>query len=619
MNFLKKGIIEDVLSSEDVRNDCPSVISNFFLRPKTNGDYRFILNLKPFNELIDKIKFKLTSLRTAIKMVSKDMYFCKLDFKDGYFSLPIEEQSKRFFRFLFEEKLYQFCALPQGYRDAVRIFTKVLKPALAELRAAGHLLVNYIDDTLLMGFSFNDCKSSIKDAIALFDKLGFTINIEKSVFYPTRVIEFLGFIIDSQNMWVKPTEKRANDLRESCNRLLMNKSPTIRELAEVIGKLVAMTEGNQFGPLHVKRLEILRNHHLKIHKGNYEKHINLDSESIEDLKWWIQNVEKHPKPILISSFTCEMHTDASGLGFGVDFEGFGTNGLWNEEEREGHINFQELLAIKIGLETNFKLKYNQHIQCFTDSSVAVSCITKFGSCKPKLNKVTREIWEHCIKRGNFITASHIPGVHNINADRLSREHDIELEWKLNPVFFNQISSLFGPFEIDLFASRVNFQMKPYAAWRPDPDAKIINAFHCDWSKFYSYCFPPFTLIPQILQKLKKDGADMCIVIPFWKNQPFFSILGSLLTDYPVLLRSVNSDKMLIHPINRSKEHPLEDRLNLTVCRLSGDVWKTRVFLERVQKSCWGHGEQVLKSNTTTMGKSGLNIVWRGTLIPVLQI
>ena len=36
----------------------------------------------------------------------------------------------------------------------------------------------------------------------------------------------------------------------------------------------------------------------------------------------------------------------------------------------------------------------------TDSSVAVSCITKFGSCKPKLNHITRDIWLHCFQRKN---------------------------------------------------------------------------------------------------------------------------------------------------------------------------------------------------------------------------
>ena len=49
-----------------------------------------------------------------------------------------------------------------------------------------------------------------------------------------------------------------------------------------------------------------------------------------------------------------MHTDASGTGFGIDCEGKKLNGLWNQDEKECQINVQELLAIKIGLDTNLR-------------------------------------------------------------------------------------------------------------------------------------------------------------------------------------------------------------------------------------------------------------------------
>ena len=35
----------------------------------------------------------------------------------------------------------------------------------------------------------------------------------------------------------------------------------------------------------------------------------------------------------------------------------------------------------------------------------------------------------------------------------------------------QISETFGPFEVDLFASRLNNQCEVYFAWQPDPMLK----------------------------------------------------------------------------------------------------------------------------------------------------
>ena len=55
--------------------------------------------------------------------------------------------------------------------------------------------------------------------------------------------------------------------------------------------------------------------------------------------------------------------------------------------------------------------------------------------------------------------------------------------------------------IDLFASRINHQMKPFVSYRPDPDAINVDAFCHDWSDYLFYAFPTFAVIPQVLQKI----------------------------------------------------------------------------------------------------------------------
>ena len=58
-------------------------------------------------------------------------------------------------------------------------------------------------------------------------------------------------------------------------------------------------------------------------------------------------------------------------------------------------------------------------------------------------------------------------------------------------------------EIDLFASRLNAQFTRYVAYRPDPGAVAIDAFSLDWSTLKFYAFPPFSVIPAVLKKIKK--------------------------------------------------------------------------------------------------------------------
>lgn len=94
------------------------------------------LNLKK-NLFINTNHFKLEDLWTAIKLVTQDCYMATLNLKDAYFLIKIHEDSKKYLRFIFDGKLYQFNVLPFGLNTASFVFTKITKPIVKLLRTAG--------------------------------------------------------------------------------------------------------------------------------------------------------------------------------------------------------------------------------------------------------------------------------------------------------------------------------------------------------------------------------------------------------------------------------------------------------------------------------------------------
>ena len=56
------------------------------------------------------------------------------------------------------------------------------------------------------------------------------------------------------------------------------------------------------------------------------------------------------------------------------------------------------------------------------------------------------------------------------------------EWKLNAHMFQRIVRTLETPNIDLFASRLNCQLKPYVSWMPDQEACHVDAFTLDWGK-----------------------------------------------------------------------------------------------------------------------------------------
>lgn len=126
--------------------------ANFYPRT-TNGENRFIFNLKKLNKFIHAPHFKLEDIKTAKKLITKDCFLTKIDMKESYFLIPIYKKHKKFLRFSFKGQLFQFDVLPFGLCTAPYVFTKLLKPVVEKLRSSGWLSVIYLDDILMIAQS----------------------------------------------------------------------------------------------------------------------------------------------------------------------------------------------------------------------------------------------------------------------------------------------------------------------------------------------------------------------------------------------------------------------------------------------------------------------------------
>ena len=205
-SLLKKGVVKEV-------NHCfGEFISNVFVRPKRDGKFRMILNLCGLNEAVVYHKFKMSTLQSAINLMSKDCYMATLDWKDAYYCVPIHDTHKKLLRFQFDGNLYEFQALPNGLASGPRLFTKLTKPFFSHLRKMGLLNSPYIDDCLLLGDNFDDCKMNVLKTVELSKDTGFIVHPEKSILIPTQVIEYLGFILDSRTMTVSVNDRQAQKI-----------------------------------------------------------------------------------------------------------------------------------------------------------------------------------------------------------------------------------------------------------------------------------------------------------------------------------------------------------------------------------------------------------------------
>ena len=126
-----KGDVEERGNNES--STCPRAVSEQLIPcGKKDGVYHPVINLKMLNQFITFLHFKMEGLFQLNHIIQGQDWMCKLNLKDEYFSVPLDQNSRKFVRFQWKETLYEFMCLCFGLGPALRVFTKLLKIPISE-------------------------------------------------------------------------------------------------------------------------------------------------------------------------------------------------------------------------------------------------------------------------------------------------------------------------------------------------------------------------------------------------------------------------------------------------------------------------------------------------------
>ena len=164
-------------------------ISSMFIVPKKDGGNCPVINLKPLNQFLVYEHFK-NMLKDLLK---QDDYVVKIDLKDAYLTVPIWKDHQKYLRFLRKGAPHEFASLPFGLTTALRVFTKLMKLAVAALRQQDIRVIIYLDDILIMAESQALVLYHAASTLNLLEGLGYIVNHQKYQLIPSQGIEFFRF------------------------------------------------------------------------------------------------------------------------------------------------------------------------------------------------------------------------------------------------------------------------------------------------------------------------------------------------------------------------------------------------------------------------------------------
>ena len=246
--MLAKGAIEEVAPS-------PGCYSRLFVVPKKDGGWRPVINLKRINKaFLDPPHFRMDTTKDVAMLLSPGDWAASVDLKDAYFHIPLHRQSRRFLRFGWNRKLFQFLVVPFGLSTAPFIFTMVTKPVAAYLRSRGIRVIFYLDDILVIGKSKDECERNLQSVLTLLQELGFLINWKKSNLCPSQRFLFLGLLWDTTLGQICLPQTKLSKLQALASPMLLS-SPTYRQLQVLLGHMTASIPAVPLIRLHARPLQ----------------------------------------------------------------------------------------------------------------------------------------------------------------------------------------------------------------------------------------------------------------------------------------------------------------------------------------------------------------------------
>ena len=176
----------------------PYVVNPLSVATNKSGKKRLILDLSVLNKFAKKQKFKFEDWKLAIQFFKEDSYLYKFDLRSGYYHFGICPKQQTYLGFSCNGKYFCFTVLVFDLSSSPYLFTKCLREMVKYWRKNAINIVLYLDDGFGMSDSFGECQKDSPFAKQSLVDAGFLINEEKSIFFRTQKLEWLGILWDNQ-------------------------------------------------------------------------------------------------------------------------------------------------------------------------------------------------------------------------------------------------------------------------------------------------------------------------------------------------------------------------------------------------------------------------------------
>ena len=257
------------------------------------------------------------------------------------------------------------------------------------------------------------------------------------------------------------------------------------------------------------------------------------------------------------------------------------------------------------------------VRLMCDNAVTVAYIKNEGGTRSHtLMQMTIRLLKWCNSKAITLVPVHLPGVRNIQADSLSRVgQTLTTEWTMAMESLRPVFAKWGEPQIDMFATFANRRLVKFVLPYPDPRTEWTDAMSMPWDKERGllYVFPPFKMVPQVLQKIAQSpGLQVILIALLQPAASWFPELMDLTQEDPVPL-FVEGQDLLTQDVCMGggvTETRHFRPSNLHAWKLSGPFWEPRVIPGKLPTWCQDAYENLHNKCMNLIGQDSWRSVGR---------
>ena len=165
--LIQKNAVEKVKTQMS-----PAFFNRLFLLPKCNNKWRPILDIRSMNDNLKSEKFKMETPESTRTYLQKGEWVTSIDFKDTYFHISINPQSRKYLRFHIQGQSNQYKALLFSLSTILMEFTMLVKDVKLMAHNQSMRMHQYLDDWLVRATFHQACLQHTMTLVALCQDLG---------------------------------------------------------------------------------------------------------------------------------------------------------------------------------------------------------------------------------------------------------------------------------------------------------------------------------------------------------------------------------------------------------------------------------------------------------------